>query len=80
MWKNYKENTIKNRVYCAENCQISQINKNIHRLPNLLEKQNAEPLPEEPEENLPSVEEQIQENKKTIEALFVNIRQWLKAV
>ena len=46
----------------------------------MLEKQNTEPLPEEPEEKRPSVEEQMQENKKKVEALFVDIRQWLKTV
>ena len=44
----------------------------------MLEKQNAEPLPEEPEEVLPSVEEQLQANQKYVEALFVDVRQWIE--
>ena len=43
----------------------------------ILEKQNAEPQPEEPEAPLPSVEEQMQDNQKNAEMLFTAVKQWL---
>ena len=44
----------------------------------MLAKQKAEPLPEEPEEILPSVEDQLLKNQKNVETLFLDIRQWLE--
>ena len=42
----------------------------------LLEKQNEAELPL-PEENIPSVEEQMQANEEKVNVLFGNVRQWL---
>ena len=47
----------------------------------MLEKQNQEaplPEPEEPEETVPSLEEQVQANLQLAQALFGAIRRWLE--
>ena len=46
----------------------------------LQDKQNQVeiPVPEEPEEDIPSVEEQIQTNQENVRVLFGDVRQWLE--
>jgi hypothetical protein len=43
----------------------------------LLNKPAQEELPSQPEEQLPSIDEQVQANQQTTAMLFTAVRQWL---